>query len=320
VEYKDYYEILGVGKKASADEIQKAYRKLARQYHPDVNKAPDAESKFKEIGEAYEVLKDPQKRARYDQFGQAWQTSQRTGAPPPGFEEIFSQFGRGGGGVEFDLGGGFSSFFEALFGQGVPGARGFGGGGRRGAGWVQRGADQRAQIQLNLQEAAGGGERELSLADPATGQHRKLRVRIPRGIRPGQKIRLAGQGSAGAGGGPRGDLYLTVELLPHATLRLEADDLHTRLAVTPWEAALGGQATLETLEGPITVKIPPGSSSGRRIRLRGRGFPLAAGGRGDLYAEIQIAVPKELSDRERQLYEELARVSAFDPRTGGRSG
>lgn len=312
MDYKDYYATLGVGKKASPDEIQKAYRKLARKYHPDINKSAKAEVRFKEINEAYEVLKDPDKRARYDQFGSAWKQAQRTGGPPPGFEEIFSRFG-GGQPVEFDLGsGGFSSFFEALFGSG-RGADPFGGFHATGTRPRPQTADQEARIALSLEDAVAGGKREITLADPTTGQQRRLRVNLPAGLRPGQKIRLAGQGVK-LPGGQRGDLYLTVETLPHPRLRVEGSDLYSRLPVAPWEAVLGGNARVSTLEGEVTVRIPPGSSSGRKIRLRGKGLPAGNGARGDLFAEIRIVVPEMLSDRERALYEELAQTSGFRPR------
>lgn len=321
MDYKDYYATLGVQKEATPQEVQKAYRSLARKHHPDVNQETGAEDKFKEITEAYEVLKDTDKRARYDQFGSAWKQAQHTGGPPPGFEDVFSRFGGGGHTVhEFDLGGqGFSSFFDALFGggdavggfeaQGFP--RGFSSGG------AQTGGDLEATIRLTLEEAALGGQKEISIGDPQSGRQRKLRVKIPKGVRPGQKIRLAGQGRRSARGGQRGKrghLYLTVELLPHPRLRLEGNDLYTTLPVTPWEAALGGQAKVATLNGTVTVKIPAGSSSGRRIRLSGKGFPVHTGPDGDLYAEINLVVPPQVSPRERELFEELAKTSSFKPR------
>ncbi|MDX1502032.1 MAG: J domain-containing protein [Thermoanaerobaculia bacterium] len=321
MDYKDYYTTLGVEKGASAEEIQRAYRKLARKLHPDINKSADAETRFKEINEAYEVLKDPEKRAKYDRFGSAWKQAQQTGAPPPGFEDLFSQFGFGGVGggrnvrVDFDLGdlggSGFSSFFETLFGSGRPG----GGGARpRGPRRPGRGSDLEAKITLPLEEAGRGGKREITLTDPDTGRKRTLRVTVPKGVRPGQKIRLAGQGGASPTGGPPGDLYLTVELLPHPSFRLRGANLHTEVVVTPWEAALGGTAKLSTLDGDVTIRIPPGSSSGRKIRLKGRGFPSPGGGNGDLLAEIRIAVPERLSEEEKNLFERLAQTSGFQPR------
>jgi curved DNA-binding protein len=318
MEYKDYYATLGVGKNATQEELQRAYRKLARKYHPDVNKTPGAEEKFKEIGEAYEVLKDPDKRAKYDRYGAAWKAAQQGGGtPPPGYEDVWFDFGRATEGAESSD---FSSFFEQLFGTGnrrSTGRRGR----RRGAEapgrqweWVTPGEDQEARLPLTLEEAASGGQRELSLTDPTTGQARACVVNIPRGIRPGQRLRLAGQGGRGSGSASAGDLYLHVEILPHATFRLEGKDLYTTVSVTPWEATLGGEVLLPTLGGAVHVKIPAGSSSGRKIRLRGKGFPDPRGEPGNLYAEIRIVVPESLSARERELFEELARVSHFTPR------
>jgi curved DNA-binding protein len=321
VEYKDYYKALGVSNRATPDEIQKAYRKLARKHHPDVNKSDGAEAKFKEIGEAYEVLKDPEKRARYDRFGSAWKQAQTSGGPPPGFEEIFG-FGFGGPGGRFEFRGapsGFSSFFDMLFG----GAGAAGGPevawstGAWPAGPPASGVDREARITLTLEDAARGGSREIQLTDPDTGRTRKLRVKIPPGVRPGQRIRLADQGGAAPPGGKRGSLYLKIDLLPHPRFRLEGSDLLTTLPLTPWEAALGGEVKIETLAGERTVRIPPGSSSGRRIRLRGLGFPTPGDKRGDLYAELKIVVPQSLSDEERRLFSELAEASGFEARNGG---
>ena len=324
MDYKDYYATLEVAKDASKSEIQKAYRKLARKFHPDVNKSPEAEAKFKEINEAHEVLKDPEKRAKYDRFGSAWKQTQTTGAPPPpGYEDIFSAFTSGGSGpqVEFDLGGeGFSSFFDALFGSGRrPGGAPGGAGGwtswqGQSPDFASAGANSEATITLTLEEAGRGGKREFTLTDPTTGKSRTLRVTIPKGIRPGQRIRLAGQGGAGAGGGPPGDLFLSVELLPDPRFRLEGRDLHTILPVSPWEAALGSEAKVKTLDKEVRIKVPPGSSSGRRIRLRGKGFPSTSEKPGDLYAEIRIVVPEKLSKRERELFDQLAEESKFTAR------
>jgi curved DNA-binding protein len=320
LDYKDYYATLGVKKDASQDDIQKAYRKLARKLHPDVNKEPEAELKFKEIGEAYEVLKDPDKRKKYDQFGADWK---RTGGVPPGWE--------GFGGQGFDFGGmgggeGFSSFFEMLFGGAGPGRRGArrGGGGFPGAGFgggsafgAGAGSDTEAQITLTLEEAVRGGTREITLADPSTGQRKTLSVRIPEGIRPGQKIRLAGQGQPGFDEGQAGDLLLRIEIAPDPRFRVEGSDIHTTVPVAPWEAALGGEAEVETPTGRLRIKIPAGSSSGRKIRLRGKGLTLAGGAKGekgDLLAEIRILVPDHLSEEERALFEQLAEASSFRPR------
>ncbi len=314
MDFKDYYTTLGVPKKASADEIQKAYRKLARKYHPDVNRTPEAEDKFKEITESYEVLKDPEKRQTYDQFGKNWKNYQGSGGMPPGFESIFS----GAGGNS-----GFSSFFEGLFGGGgsrFAGGDPFGGGGFRpgsspGAGLGgRRGQDQEARLALTVEEAAKGGGRDVSLVDPTTGETKTYSINLPRGVKAGQKIRLAGRGGAGVGSGQAGHLYLKVELKPNDRFRLEDRDLYTDLPVSPWEAALGAEVAVGTLEGPVTLRIPPGSSSGRKLRLRGRGFPNPKGVDGDLYAEIKIVVPEQLSEKERELFENLAETSSFTAR------
>lgn len=311
MDYKDYYGVLGVKKDASAEEIQKAYRKLARKYHPDVNKEPEGEAKFKEIGEAYEVLKDTEKRKKYDQFGSAWKNAQQTGAPPPGWEGFdFSNFGRGGG-FDVNFGGGngeFSSFFDMLFGSG-RGRRGGGPAGFAGFGGGPRaGADSEAQLEITPEEAVHGGSRDLSLLDPETGQRSSVKVRIPAGVRSGQKIRLSGKGGSGGDGGPAGDLYLKIEVQP-GRYRIVGTDLVSTVSVYPWLAALGGEAEVETPDGEKRIRIPPGTSSGRKIRLRGRGLPLAGGERGDLLAEVRIKVPDPLTDRQRELFEELARES-----------
>ncbi len=319
MDYKDYYETLGINRDAPQDEIQKTYRKLARKFHPDVNKDPKAEVKFKEIGEAYEVLKDPEKRKKYDQFGSAWKHAQQRGAPPPGWEGFdFSNLGGQGGSFDFSGGGAgdFSSFFEMLFGRGGPGGRrggGFPGGSFEGFA-NQAGSDSEAQISLTLEEALRGGNREVSLSDPATGQRKNLSIKIPAGVRSGQRIRLAGQGQPSLGGGPAGDLYLKIEVLPDPRFRVEESDLYTQVPVTPWEAALGGDAEVETPEGPVRIRIPEGSSSGRKIRLRERGFKKASGERGDLFAEIRIVVPDRLSPEERELFQQLAETSEFRAR------
>jgi curved DNA-binding protein len=325
LDYKDYYATLGVKKDASQDDIQKAYRKQARKYHPDVNKDPGAEIKFKEVGEAYEVLKDPDKRKKYDQFGTHWKRAQQGGGPPPGYEGFdfsgFEGYDFGGGGFGGGFGGGgpegFSSFFEMLFGSGGPGGagrragRGGAGFGGRGRG---RGGDSEAAIQLTLEEAIRGGTREITLSDAETGQRQTLSVRIPEGIRPGQKIRLAGKGQQGFDGSPAGDLLLKIEVLPDPRFRIDGSDLHTTVPVTPWEAALGGEAEVETPTGRLRVRIPAGSSSGRKIRLRERGLSAPGGTKGDLYAELRIMVPEQLSDRERALFEQLAEASEFRAR------
>ncbi|HYZ29202.1 MAG TPA: DnaJ C-terminal domain-containing protein [Thermoleophilaceae bacterium] len=302
VAFRDYYDVLGVDRSASADEIKSAYRKLARQYHPDVNKEPGAEDRFKEIAEAYEVLRDPEKRERYDRLGPNWKAGQDvSGAEGFDFD---------GGGfrdvrVDFGDGGDFSDFFESLFGSRMGGRTrggGFGGGGFRE--FSTRGGDQEATLELTLEEAVRGGRRRISLGDG-----RDYEVDIPAGVRDGQRIRLAGEGGQGMGGGPRGDLFLRVHIKPHPRFRVEGNDLYTDLPVAPWEAALGAEVELPTLEGRTRVKVPAGSSCGRKLRLRGQGI---AGG--DLYASVSIKVPKKLSRDERRLFEELAEKSRFDPR------
>lgn len=327
MDFKDYYATLGVKKDASQDEIQKAYRKLARKFHPDVNKDPAAEAKFKDIGEAYEVLKDPDKRQKYDQYGSAWNSARQTGAPPPGWEGFRFDFGGPGGGpggFDFEGGGaeGFSSFFDMLFGSGGGrrgGGRGFGAGfgGAGFPGGAAGGGDSEATLPLTLEEAFRGGTREISLTDGGSGERKTLSVRIPPGVRAGQKIRLAGQGQAGRGGAA-GDLFLKIEVLPDPRFKVEGADLQTTVPVTPWEAALGGEAEVPTLDGAVRVKIPAGSSSGRKIRLRGRGLPHGRNGnqgeRGDLIAELRILVPESLTPRERELFEELAEESEFRAR------
>lgn len=314
MDFKDYYKTLGVARDASADDIQKAYRKLARKFHPDVNRSTGAEGRFKEVAEAYEVLKDPEKRKKYDQFGSAWKGVPPGGPPPPGFEGIRFDFGDGAG---FGGGQGFSSFFEMLFGQAAHASGGQAapeGWATGRGGWARPGANQEVDVQLTLAEAARGGVRELQLRDPADGNVRTLRVNFPRGARPGQKIRLAGQGENGHAGGPAGDLFLRVKLAHDSTFRLEGKDLHGRIEVTPWEAALGAQVDVETLDGPVAIRVPAGSSTGRQVRLRGKGFPTPNGEPGDLYVEIRVVVPGELTARERELFEQLAAASAFRAR------
>jgi len=318
MDFIDYYAELGVGRDAKPDDIDRAYRKLARQYHPDVNKAKDAEEKFKRVGEAYEVLKDPAKRERYDRYGNAWNQAQSHGAPPPGFDEFRFDPRAQGGGFEFEFGegGDFSDFFQQLFGMGgVPGQRGRTRGGARTRRGSMRaaGADQEARLVLTLEEAAQGGRRPVTLRDPQTGAARTLAIRVPAGVRPGQRIRLSGQGDPGHGGGPAGDLYLHVEVAPHALFRLEGADLHTVLPVAPWTAALGGSVMVRTLDGTLKVKVPAGSSSGRRIRLAGRGFPDGSGKPGDLYAELRVHVPEQLDAAERELFEKLSDASDYAP-------
>ncbi len=317
MEYKDYYETLGVKRDATQEEIQKAYRKLARKLHPDVNKDPKAEARFKEIGEANEVLKDPEKRKKYDQYGSAWKTAQQTGTPPPGWEGFdFSGGGFGGG---FGGGGeGFSSFFDMLFGGGGPGRGGMRGGwtsqGSPGGAFGRDGESAEVALEITLEEALEGGSRELQLTDPRTGRSRSVSVKIPKGIRAGQKIRLAGQGSPGVGKGQAGNLFLRIELQPHSRFQVDGSNLTVAVPLAPWEAALGAEAEVETLDGTVRLRVPPGTSSGRKVRLRGKGLPQPGSDRGDLYAEFKIVMPDSLSERERSLFEQLANESEFRPR------
>jgi curved DNA-binding protein len=309
VGFRDYYDTLGVDRGASQDDIKSAYRKLARRYHPDVNKEEGAEDRFKEVSEAYEVLRDPEKRERYDRLGANWKSGQDVSGA-----EGFDFNGGGGGGayrdvrVDFGDGGDFSDFFESLFGgrMGGRGGGGFGGGGFGRAGFSTRGTDQEATLELSLEEAARGGRRSISLGDG-----RDFDVDIPPGVRDGQRIRLAGEGGQGPGGGPAGDLFLRVRIKPHPRFRVEGNDLYTDLPITPWEAALGAEVEVPTLDGRSRVKVPPGSSCGRKLRLRGEGLP-----GGDLYATVSIKVPKKLSRDERRLFEQLAETSKFNPREG----
>lgn len=322
VKFRDYYEILGVPRTATQEEIQRAYRKLARKLHPDVNKASDAEEKFKELGEAYEVLKDPEKRQKYDQLGAHWKDGQDF-RPPPGWEHF--DFGRGAGagqgGFEWSGAGGFSDFFEALFG----GAGGFQqarrGGARGGPVWRQDGVDQEATVRISLEEAYHGATKPITLQMQSltpdgrvSVQEKSYEVKIPRGILPGQKIRLSGQGGQGSGGGRRGDLFLKVEIEPHPTYRLKGHDLYMDLPITPWEAVLGTELQISTLSGSLTLKVPQGTQNGKKLRFRGRGMPSSKGNAGNLYAVVTIVVPTKPSQREHELFEELGKVSQFNPR------
>jgi len=314
VEYKDYYKILGVGRTATQDEISKAFKKLARLYHPDLHPGDaSAEAKFKEAGEAYEVLKDPEKRKLYDQLGANWQQGQNF-QPPPGFEHM--RGGAGGFGGGFGAGG-FSDFFETLFG-GAGGQRGgFGGGFQQ---RPRRGRDAEVSYEIGLDEAYKGGPQSVSLQEQVEGpggyptmQTRTLKVNIPPGIKDGQKIRLAGQGGSGGPGGEAGDLFLKVKVRPHPQFKVKEDDVVFDLALAPWEAALGATVRVPTLDGAVEMKIPPGVGSGSKLRVRGKGLG-TAGKRGDQMVRIMIQTPKALTDEERRLFEELAKISTFTPR------
>lgn len=322
IKYQDYYAILGVPRTATEAEIKKAYRRLAQKYHPDVNKTPGAEAKFKEINEAYEVLSDPEKRKKYDALGANWRAGQDF-TPPPGWENIRFDFRTGRPGApEFDFGsfGGFSDFFEMLFGQDL-GAR-FRSHARGDAEFSINGEDQEATITVSLEDAYRGATKtialEISTLDRRGVPHRALKqyeVKIPPGTTEGSRIRLAGQGAPGRSGGAPGDLFLRVHLEPHPLFTVHGHNLHTTVNLTPWEAALGAKVKIPTLDGAIALAIPPGTQSNTQLRVRGKGLPLGKGkGFGDLIVITRIVVPSRLSARERQLFEELARISSFNPR------
>ena len=320
VEFKNYYDVLGVAKNASDAEIKKAFRGLARKYHPDVAKdKTGAERRFKEINEANEVLSDPVKRRKYDELGANWNHAERQAAQPQG------GFGRGPEeGSEFHFEGtGFSDFFEQFFGsRGRPSA-GFGrtrGDGMEGTAFAQRGQDVEGDILVTLDEVLHGSARTVRLqrVDPRTGQStlQTLRVRIPPGAREAQLIRLAGKGQEGIGGGDAGHLYLRVKFAQHPDFRVRGADLYYDLELSPWEAVLGGTVHIPTLDGRVSLKIPAGTAAERQFRLRGKGLPTDNGIRGDLYALVSIQVPSNVTPDERTLWEQLAAKSRFNPRKG----
>ncbi|MEZ5541433.1 MAG: DnaJ C-terminal domain-containing protein [Pseudomonadota bacterium] len=309
MEFRDYYQIMGVARDATQDEIKRAYRKLARKYHPDVSKEVDAEARFKEVGEAYEVLKDPEKRAAYDQLGANWKAGEEF-RPPPGWDQGFEFHGGGFTGADAA---GFSDFFESLFGHG------FTPGGRAHAGFHARGEDTHARVLIDLEDAYHGATRTLTLKHTELGgdgrprlRERMLNVRIPKGVAQHQHIRLAGQGGAGIGKGEAGDLYLEVEFRPHAYFHVEGRDVYLDLPVAPWEAALGATVKAPTPTGAVDLKIPAGSAGGRRLRLKGRGIPGQPPG--DLYVVLQIALPPAESDAARAAWRALERQLQFNPR------
>jgi curved DNA-binding protein len=330
IQYKDYYGILGVPRTASQEEMRKAYRKLARKFHPDVNKSPGAENKFKDAAEAYEVLGDAEKRKKYDELGANWRQGQDF-HPPPGWENAHFEFqGRpeSMGGFSAEDIGGFSDFFETLFGgsgfrgadlggmrdmSGMHDMHDMGGMGRMGR--HRRGEDHEANVTISLEDAYHGAKKSISLQTAEVDEQgrvqrrtRTYEVKIPAGTADGARIRLAGQGGDGAGG-PAGDLYLRVSIEPHSMFRLKGHDLETDLEITPWEAALGAKVTVQTMDGAASIAIPRGTQSGQRIRLRGKGLS-----GGDMFAVVKIVVPKDLTGKEKELFEELARQSKFNPR------
>ena len=307
MEYKDYYKILGVDKGASQQDIKKAYRRLARKYHPDVNPGDkSAEARFKDINEAHEVLSDPQKRQKYDQLGASWQQWQHTGRDPRGFD--WSQWfagGQPGAGrvhVEYgDLGdlfgGGFSDFFRNVFG------------GSAGADYTQRARTRRGQdleqpVEITLEEAYAGAKRLLQMGE------RRIEVKIPPGVDSGSRVRIAAEGGPGLGGGGKGDLYLRISVLPHPTFQRRGDDLYCQVPVDLYQAVLGGEVTVRTLKGQAVLKIPPETQSGRRFRLKGLGMPTLKNPKmtGDLYVEVAVVLPRGLSKQEKELFTQLASI------------
>jgi curved DNA-binding protein len=327
VKFQDYYQTLGVERSVSREEIQKAYRKLARKYHPDINKDKDAEEKFKQINEAYEVLKNPEKRKKYDTLGPNWQAGQDF-TPPPGWEGVHFDFRTYPEGVaDFDQGGfrggGFSDFFEMLFGQGPKGfTAGRQGGGTRTRNWSMRGRDQEADITISLEDAYRGASKTITLqtVEPGSGgtlvqKSKQYEVKIPAGVTEGAWIRLAGQGGGGVGQGESGDLFLRVHIAPHPIFRLEGQDLFVDVPITPWEAVLGAKMDVATLDSSVKMTLPAGTQGGQRFRIRGKGFPKKGGEKGDLYATVRIAVPKTVTTKEKELFEELGRSSSFNPRS-----
>jgi len=320
MEYRDYYQILGVERDASQDEIKRSYRKLARKFHPDVSKEADAEERFKNLGEAYEVLKDPEKRAAYDQLGSDWQSGQDF-RPPPDWDQGF-EF-HGGGFTEADAAG-FSDFFENLFGRDFQ--AGAGGFQQAGGGHGGKGADTHARVQIELEDAFKGASRAINLQHTELGAdgrphvvQRTLNVKIPAGVRAGQHIRLAGQGSPAPGGGAAGDLYLEIAFRPHPIWRVEGRDIYLELPIAPWEAALGAKVAVPTPAGQLELSVPAGSQSGRKLRLKGRGIPGKPAG--DFYAVLKIVVPPAENDDEREVWRRMQETSNFDPRDRlGRTG
>jgi curved DNA-binding protein len=340
VKTKDYYEVLGVSRSASADEIKTAYRKLARKFHPDLNPGDKtAEERFKELQEAYDVLSDAENRKLYDQHGDNWRAVKQGGAaPPPGWEGARSTGGSHAGGFDFgdfDFGGvrgaGGFDIFEEMFGRGTRGR----------SSRSSRGQDVEAELELSLEEAHRGGRRALQLQAAeicptcngsgvvkdnqvcqtcgGLGQVPKvktLEVNIPAGVRDGAIVRLAGQGGSGAKDAPPGDLYLHIRVRPHPVFTVHGDDVEVERAVAPWEAVLGGRVEVPTIDGQVEVTIPAGAQNGQRLRLRGQGLNKRHGGRGDQYVRLKIVVPKQVSPEERRLFEELRRVSSFNPRAG----
>ena len=307
MEFKDYYKVMGVARDATEAQIKQAYRKLARKYHPDVSKEKDAEARFKEVGEAYEVLKSPEKRAAYDQLGKDYRPGQDF-RPPPNWDSGFEFSGAGQGDESY------SDFFDSLFGAQARAGRG-----RRGEAHPGRGQDHHAKVLLDLQASLNGGTRSFTLRMPEidaegrlVSKERTLNVQVPKGILPGQQIRLAGQGQPAHGSGTAGDLYIEVEFQPDPLYRVDGRDLYLELPVAPWEAALGATVKTPTPGGNVELKIPAGSHAGSKLRLKGRGIPAAQAG--DFYVVLQIALPPANDEKAKAAYAELAAALPFNPR------
>ena len=315
MKFRDYYEVMGLARDASQEAIKRAYRRLARKYHPDVSKEPDAEAKFKELQEAYEVLKDPEKRAAYNQLGENWRAGQDF-RPPPDWGTGF-EFSRGAGRrARTEEAPEFSDFFSELFGARSPFGRATAGGRQR---YAAAGQDHMARVEIDLEDAYRGGSRMIDLRTPELTEDgqlrtktRTLRVTIPAGVTEGQQIRLAGQGSPGIGGGPAGDLYLEIHIRPHPLYTLEGRDVTLDLPVAPWEAALGEHVSVPTLGGPVDMKLPAAARAGQKLRLRGRGLPGPTPG--DQYVSLRIVLPPD-SAHARELFERMKRELPFDPRS-----
>jgi curved DNA-binding protein len=317
MEYKDYYKIMGVERGASQDEIKRAHRKLARKYHPDVSKEANAEERFKEVGEAYDVLKDTEKRAAYDRLGANWKSGQDF-QPPPDWNAGFET---GGSGFDGQEAGDHSDFFESLFRQARASQSGAGRGAPRGHSFNAKGEDSHAQIQISLEEAYHGGSRKVTLQMPTMDAQGHVVMRehpieftIPPGVRAGQRIRLAGQGGPGMGQGQAGDLYLEVAFQPHRHYRVDKHDVYLDLPVAPWEAALGATIEVPTPSGPVALTVPAGSGEGRKLRLKGRGIPAKMPG--DFYFVLKIALPPATTDSAKAMYNNMAKeFPLFNPRS-----
>lgn len=312
MEFRDYYEVMGVARDASQDDIKKAYRRLARKYHPDVSKEEDAETLFKELGEAYAVLKDPEKRAAYDQLGKDWQAGQDF-RPPPGWDAGFEYSGTGFDGDASQ----FSDFFDSLFGEQFRAQQQD----RQRSGFNMRGEDHHARVLIDLEDAYTGASRSISLrgAEVDDSGHvvtkdRTLNVRIPKGVKQGQRIRLAGQGSPGIGNAPAGDLYLEIEFNPHSVYRVEGRDVYVEVPVAPWEAALGATISVPTPAGNVDMKVPKDTTRSRTMRLKGKGIP--AREPGNMYVELEITLPAADSDDAKAIYEQMRDKLDYDPRSG----